>query len=317
MAAAEEAVSRAGDAVVDMRYFASRDLAPSATCVEAINQADIFVAIVGFRYGATVLDRPELSYCELEYNIASNAQVPRLAFVLGDATEGPAELFIDTEYGTRQSAFRYRVQEELFATQVTTPDELGGRLIESLLTHRGIERRDRGGIQEHELDVYISHNKQQKGIARALARSLTRRGLTVWNDEHNLQPEKNFINELESAIDRSKAVLVVIDSESPPSAWQRYEWNLALSGAWSDEKVLIPVLVDESDAPGVLQAFNSIRYDKRDPVPAIEVLADAIRFGTVEGLTSAEPVDRSALRARLATIDEYTESVTRQRDSDR
>ena len=126
--AAEAAVAKAGDAITDMAYFAAQDEQPAQVCREAVQAADVFVVIVGFRYGSVVRDRPDVSYTELELEAASAAHIPRLIFLLSEETEGPVAMFHDPEHGSRQSAFRSRLADsDIVVATVSNAGELGWR----------------------------------------------------------------------------------------------------------------------------------------------------------------------------------------------
>ncbi|HEY4028166.1 MAG TPA: NB-ARC domain-containing protein [Candidatus Dormibacteraeota bacterium] len=133
--AAEKAVSRSGDVVLDMDYFSTRDSSPADVSIRTVENADVYVGIIGFRYGSPVRDRPELSYTELEYEAATKIGLPRLVFLLDEETPSPLPVraIRDIEHGARQERFRRRLREAgLTSSSVTLPDNLETRLYQAL-----------------------------------------------------------------------------------------------------------------------------------------------------------------------------------------
>jgi tetratricopeptide (TPR) repeat protein len=134
--AAEAAVSRAGDAVTDMAYFTARDFQAADHCRRMVAGADVYVGVVGLRYGSPVRDRPELSYTELELEAATEREMPRLIFLLDEEAELPlpASRLVDRDYGDRQHSFRHRLREAgLTVATVASPAELETRLYQALM----------------------------------------------------------------------------------------------------------------------------------------------------------------------------------------
>ena len=58
VAAVERAVSAAGHVIVDMRDFPAADQAPAELCVELVRGCEVYVGVLGTRYGSPVRDTP-------------------------------------------------------------------------------------------------------------------------------------------------------------------------------------------------------------------------------------------------------------------
>ena len=137
MAAAEAAVSRAGDAITDMAYFPAREDKPADYCQARVRGCDIYVGLIGLRYGSPVRDRPEVSYTELEFGAATEAGLPRLVFLLDEeaAVPIPPGQLLDRspELQARQRAFRARVLDSgVTAAKFSGPEQLELLLLQAL-----------------------------------------------------------------------------------------------------------------------------------------------------------------------------------------
>src|SRR5512145_1732675 len=148
--AAMNAVNAAGHQAEDMRNFPARSASAASVCIERVKEHDIYIGIIGFRYGSPVADRSEVSYTELEFQAATDAGLPRLIFMLDkDAGVTPA-FVIDLEYGTRQKLFRERLMHSgLTVRFFKSVDELEAQIQTALQFELGVPR----GIRASALTV--------------------------------------------------------------------------------------------------------------------------------------------------------------------
>ena len=138
VAAAEAAVTRAGDAIADMAYFPARDDKPADYCQDRVRGCDVYVGLIGLRYGSPVRDRAEVSYTELEFQAATETGLLRLVFLLDEDAAvpiPPGELLDvrDPDRQVRQRAFRDRLHEAgVTVCKFASPEELELKLFQAL-----------------------------------------------------------------------------------------------------------------------------------------------------------------------------------------
>jgi hypothetical protein len=119
--AAMDAVGRARMVPVDMRYFAARDSMPVNYCREQVRACDIYIAIIGFRYGSVAAGEG-VSYTESEFLAACSADLPRLVFLLAESAFSAG--LADEDVGP-VTGFRKRLSVAgLLVREFTTGDSL-------------------------------------------------------------------------------------------------------------------------------------------------------------------------------------------------
>ena len=158
VAAVQDAVSALGHVVVEMGGFAARDQAPSALCEEKVAGSDVYVGVLGLRYGSAVRDQPDRSYTELEFGCATTAALPRLMFVLDDTSVEhgiPPKALIDAGFD-RQQAFLERVREAgLTFAHFRNADDLRGLVERALhgLAQSSVHGEAASGVAQPRADV--------------------------------------------------------------------------------------------------------------------------------------------------------------------
>jgi Domain of unknown function (DUF4062)/Predicted nucleotide-binding protein containing TIR-like domain len=198
VAVVERAISAAGHLIVDMADFPATDQPPAQISAERVRGCDVYIGLLGTRYGSPVRDKPEVSYTELEFNTATEAGLPRLMFLLDIEAYDvgiPPSALIDQQFGARQQAFRRWVQDSDVVTQVFADPATLGQLVERSLRELGAPRRRTLGRR-----VFVAHGRDAPFTA-SLEDFLEADGLTVLGraDEPRILLPEAIINELSSA----------------------------------------------------------------------------------------------------------------------
>jgi formylglycine-generating enzyme required for sulfatase activity len=124
--AAIDAVNRTDCKPCDMEYFTARHEHPAEYCKKCVQKCDVYVGVIGLRYGSPVRDRPEVSYTELEFEAATEVPtIKRFIFLLDYEAPAPVGRFMDVKYGDRQEQFRKRLSDAgVMCKSFSNADEL-------------------------------------------------------------------------------------------------------------------------------------------------------------------------------------------------
>ena len=86
--AAMDAVIEAGFTLDEMKFFPASGGSPRELVTERLAPCEIYVGILGFKYGSTVRDQPDVSYTQYELRTAKELGKTLLVFLLDEEAEG-------------------------------------------------------------------------------------------------------------------------------------------------------------------------------------------------------------------------------------
>ena len=266
VAAVERAVSAAGHVIVDMAGFAAGGQPPARVCAEMVRECDVYVGVLGTRYGSPVRDQQEVSYPELEFATATEAGLDRLVFLLDMAATDvgiPLSEVIDREFGARQDAFRRNVQDSGLLTQsFASPAELAQQ-VERSLRELAETRRRIGSSSEPAAEggnIFVSYRRQESSHAGRLSDRLADRfgEDRVFIDVDTIEPGVDWREEIFRAVAACQVLLAVIGPGwltapderggrrlDDPDDIVRLEIEAALAG----NVRVIPILVEGAPMP--------------------------------------------------------------------
>ena len=110
-------------------------------------------------------------------------------------------------------------------------------------------------------DVFLSYKSEDAEAVIRIRKALEARGARVWVDHDQIRPGDHFAAALESGLETSRSVALVVTPRSVRSPWVKEEYYRALSLANEGRLNLIPVLLEDAPLPGFLSTrqYVSIR----------------------------------------------------------
>jgi len=103
------ALQKSGLAFLGMEHFAAQDAPPFETCFEELDQADVYLGVIGNTYGSSPAGH-DLSYTELEYVHARDRRIPCIILVISDdANVRVGDIDLDPARNDRLRDFRARL----------------------------------------------------------------------------------------------------------------------------------------------------------------------------------------------------------------
>jgi hypothetical protein len=142
-------------------------------------------------------------------------------------------------------------------------------------------------------EIFISYSSKDRERVRILVEALVRQGVPVWWDQH-IVAGQNWENELEQALHRSRAVIVLWSQHSVISDEVKAEANYALK-----QRNLIPALLDGAAIPfryRRTQTPDLSRWDGAEDDPSFRALLVAL------AAAPAAPPAPNSLRRRATLI---------------
>lgn len=135
----EDSLALSGIDYNGMEHFGSSTRPPLETCLDAVRRSDLFVGILGVRYGASP-PGGRLSYTEREYRLARSIGHPILMFLIDErnASVTPESLTGETsEQQRRRLASSAFVRRHHTVTFFTSPEDLARLVLASLIREIG------------------------------------------------------------------------------------------------------------------------------------------------------------------------------------
>jgi hypothetical protein len=162
---------------------------------------------------------------------------------------------------------------------------------------------------EAKYDVFISYSSHDAEFASLLKDALVSKGMRVWLDQDEIRPGDLFVEALETGVQASRAVTLIVSQRAIESKWVREEFYRALQMCHSYGTRLIPILISGAIPPGFLLSRQCIDFRKGDEFSSnMESLIWGISGKTKDksGRVAPSPFSQEPVRSRIE--DDYIQA---------
>ena len=190
--------------VSGMEIFGARSAEPLQTCVDEVMKCEVFVGIVGMRYGS-VDEKTAKSFVRVEYETALEKNLDILIYLIDEEKAQITPKFVDVG----ESASKLRDFKELLC-------------------------------KKHTIETFMSPEDLRNKVERDLLRLFTEKGLVIEEEKlhPSVQPEKTIqlLNKFDLMPDRfdgSEVELIIKFSDNPEGVSESLCKAIGLRFGWS------------------------------------------------------------------------------------
>ena len=130
--AAQQVLTRLEQTVKGMEYFGSNPNDPLTVCLDAVKASEIYVAIIGMRYGS-VDEATGKSYTQLEYETATEHKIPTLIYIIGNDCPVLPKYVDIGEKADKLIDFKNLLKRRHTVSFFTSPDDFATKLTQDIV----------------------------------------------------------------------------------------------------------------------------------------------------------------------------------------
>ena len=120
--------------------------------------------------------------------------------------------------------------------------------------------------------VFISHDHDDADFAELLKLRLEKEGINSWIDTERLKVGQDWRSEIDTGIENSAAVIVIMTPEARKSEYVTYEWAFA----WGKNKKIFPIMLKQTALHPRLESLQYLNFTSSPTRPWGELI-DSIK----------------------------------------